>query len=68
VSGLKAQEVNELLNFSPGPSKDNYTLNFHQHPCVILNALEVLGFQVITSTPGRSASTVVWTMRKDFEK
>jgi len=68
VSGLKAQEVNELLNFSPGPSKDNYTLNFHQHPCVILNALEVLGFQVITSTPGRSGSTVVWTMRKEFEK
>ena len=65
---MTAQEVNELLNFSPGPSKDNYTLSFQQHPCVILNALEVLGFQIVTSTPGKNSSTVVWTMRKDFEK
>ena len=68
VSGLKANEVNELINFSPGPSKDNYTLDFHQHPCVILNALEVLGFQVVASSRGGKESTLIWTLRKDFEK
>ena len=67
VSGLKVEEVNELVNFSPKPSRDNYTLNFCQHPCVILNALEVLGFQVICSTSGKNNS-VIWTMLRDFDK
>merc|ERR1719510_728047 len=51
VSGLKADEIAELKNFSPGVDKDNYTIIFPQHPCVILNALEILGFNVVSSSP-----------------
>ena len=40
-----------MKNFSPGVGKDNYTITFPQHPCVILNALEVLDFHVISSAP-----------------
>lgn len=71
VSGLKAQELSDLKNFHPGANRDNYTITFHQHPCVILNALEVLGFKVVTSAPklnGNQEQTFVWTMRKEFEK
>jgi len=68
VSGLKADEIKELINFAPGPSRDNYTISFYQHPCVILNALEVLGFQIISSTSRSKESTLVWTMRKEFSR
>ena len=72
VSGLKPNEVSELINFQPGPSRDNYSLDFHQHPCVILNALEVLGFQVVSSNKGNEIQsrriTTIWTLRKDFDK
>jgi len=66
VSGLKADEIKELVNFAPGPSRDNYTLSFSQHPCVILNALEVLGFQIVSSTS--KGNFLVWTMRKEFSQ
>jgi hypothetical protein len=46
-----ANELLDLKNFSPGVHGDNYTITFPQHPCVILNALEVLGFRVISSAP-----------------
>lgn len=46
-----AGELADLRNFNPGVDKDNYTITFPQHPCVILNALEVLGFRVVASTP-----------------
>jgi len=68
VSGLKVEEVKELVNFSPKSGRDNYTLNFRQHPCVILNALEVLGFQVVTSTRNYNETSIIWTMRRDFDK
>ena len=48
---ILANEIADLKNFSPGVDKDNYTITFPQHPCVILNALEVLGFDVISSAP-----------------
>ena len=48
---LLADEIAELKNFSPGVDKDNYTIIFPQHPCVILNALEILGFNVVSSSP-----------------
>ena len=68
VSGLKAGEISELINLSPGPSRDNYTLDFRQHPCVILNALEVLGFRIVaSSSSGKEALTTIWTLRKEFE-
>ena len=68
VCGLKADEIKELINFAPGPSRDNYTISFYQHPCVILNALEVLGFQIVTSTSRGQESTLVWTMKKEFSR
>ena len=46
-----ASEIAELKNFSPGVDKDNYTIIFPQQPCVILNALEILGFHVVASSP-----------------
>ena len=42
---VSAGEMADLRNFNPGVDKDNYTITFPQHPCVILNALEVLGFR-----------------------
>ena len=48
---VAAAELSDLRNFSPGVDKDNYTITFPQHPCVILNALEVLGFRVVSSAP-----------------
>ena len=42
---VSAGELADLRNFNPGVDKDNYTITFPQHPCVILNALEVLGFR-----------------------
>ena len=40
----------ELKNFAPAPaastSAKNPTIAFPQPPCVVLNALEVLGFKV----------------------
>ena len=63
---ISADEIKELVNFAPGPSRDNYTLSFSQHPCVILNALEVLGFQIVSSTS--KGNFLVWTMRKEFSQ
>ena len=55
-----ARELAELKNFSPAPaasaSPKNPTIAFPQPPCVVLNALEVLGFKVISST---TASDVI---------
>ena len=64
-----AHEVSDLKNFNPSAvDSDNYTIMFPQHPCVILNALEVLGFHIVTATPStQPPHTIVWTMRKDFE-
>lgn len=65
---LSANELSDLKNFSPGVNKDNYTVTFPQHPCVILNALEVLGFRIVTSCPnGMNPDVTVWTLRKEFE-
>ena len=65
-SFILAKELNDLKNFSPGANTDNYTITFPQHPCVILNALEVLGFRIITSTTSHE-NIITWTLRKDFE-
>lgn len=70
---ISANELLDLKNFSPGVDRDNYTITFPQHPCVILNALEVLGFRVVSSAPRSGTSfpnqqSIVWTMRKEFEK
>jgi len=70
VSGLKARELAELKNFSPAPaasaSPKNPTIAFPQPPCVVLNALEVLGFKVISSTT--ASDVIVWTLWKEFDE
>jgi len=67
VSGLKPKELADLRNFSPSPDMDNYTVTFPQHPAVILNALEVFGFRVVTCCTAVD-NKYVWTMRKDYEE
>jgi hypothetical protein len=40
-----------------------------QHPCVILTALEVLGYKVVASSSTsikQDYNEYMWTMRKDF--
>lgn len=42
-----------------------------QHPCVILSALEVLGYQVVASSSTsvkQDYNEYMWTMRKDFSE
>ena len=51
VFTIPANEIAEMKNFNPGVGHDHYTVNFPHHPCIILNALEVLGFHVISSAP-----------------
>ena len=51
VFTILANEIAEMKNFNPGVGHDHYTVNFPHHPCIILNALEVLGFHVISSAP-----------------
>ena len=51
---ILANEISEMRNFLPGVGDDNYTITFPQHPCVILNALEILGFCVVSSTQKQS--------------
>jgi len=62
---MTAKELQDLKNFSPSANRDNYTVSFPQHACVILNALEVLGFRVISSAG--VSDVVTWTLRKDFD-
>ncbi len=63
---ISAKELAELSNFSPGTNKEPYGYVFPQHPCVILNALDVLGFRVVSSCNDVSGR-VTWTLRKDFD-
>ena len=65
----------ELKNFSPSvsPSEPKTpVVVFPQLPCVMLNALEVLGFKVVSSTSCAGQRTgravVVWTLWKDFDE
>lgn len=42
-----------------------------QHPCVILTALEVLGYKVVASSSTsvkQDYNEYMWTMRKDFSE
>jgi len=68
VSGLKAQDREQLNRFKALGQTDNYTVLFAAHPCVILSALDVLGFQVVSSCPGVPADgdSYVWTLKKEL--
>ena len=66
---ISARELAELKNFTPAPaasaSSKNPTIAFPQPPCVLLNALEVLGFKVISSAT--AGDVIVWTLWDGIE-
>lgn len=58
-----AFELDDLKRFSSGePPTDAHTVTYKCHPVVLLNALEVLGYRVVSSFNSGENST--WTMRK----
>ncbi|EFX80683.1 uncharacterized protein LOC124208045 isoform X2 [Daphnia pulex] len=65
ISGLKACDLEDLKRFTYEQGSDVHTVSFRHHPVVLLNALEVLGYRVISSFHVNPDSCV-WTMRKDF--
>lgn len=71
VSGLKAADIEQLSRFASGGYCDDSTIVYLQHPCVILSALEVLGYQVVASSSTsvkQDYNEYMWTMRKDFSE
>lgn len=46
VDDVVAEDIEQLKRFPCGGYCDESTIVYLQHPCVILTALEVLGFQV----------------------
>ncbi len=57
--------MEDLKRFTMELQTDAHTVIFKHHPIVLLNALEVLGYRVVSSFSSGSESSV-WTMRKDF--
>lgn len=71
VSGLKAGDIDQLKRFASGGYCDDSTIVYMQHPCVILSALEVLGYKVVASSSTsvkQDYNEYMWTMRKDFSE
>ncbi|XP_055593796.1 uncharacterized protein LOC129744997 [Uranotaenia lowii] len=69
VSGLKAADLEQLNRFPCGGYSDEATVVYLQHPCVILTALEVLGYRVVASSSTavkQDYNEYMWTMRKEF--
>jgi len=64
ISGLKAFELEDLKRFTLDNQADAHTIIFKHHPIVLINALEVLGYRVISSF--NNTDSCVWTMRKEF--
>lgn len=60
-----ACDLEDLKRFTYEQGSDVHTVSFRHHPVVLLNALEVLGYRVISSFHVNPDSCV-WTMRKDF--
>lgn len=71
VSGLKADDIVQLDRFGSGGYCDDFTIVYMHHPCVILSALEVLGYKVVDSSSTsvkQDYNEYMWTMRKDFSE
>ncbi|XP_011693413.1 PREDICTED: uncharacterized protein LOC105453290 isoform X2 [Wasmannia auropunctata] len=69
VSGLKAADIEQLGRFSSIGYCDDSTIVYLQHPCIILTALEVLGYKVVASSSTsikQDYNEYMWTMRKEF--
>ncbi|XP_065163721.1 uncharacterized protein [Atheta coriaria] len=71
VSGLKSEDLDQLSRFACGGYCDVSTIVFMHHPCVILTALEVLGYKVVASSSTgvkQDYNEYMWTMRKEFSE
>ncbi|KAF5298445.1 hypothetical protein FQR65_LT01224 [Abscondita terminalis] len=71
VSGLKATDIDQLKRFASGGYCDDSTIVYMQHPCVILTALEVLGYKVVASSSTsvkQDYNEYMWTMRREFSE
>ncbi|BES89463.1 unnamed protein product [Nesidiocoris tenuis] len=71
VSGLKADDLEQLQRFNCGGYCDNCTIVYLVHPTVILSALEVLGYHVVASSSTavkQDYNEYMWTMRKEFSE
>lgn len=69
VSGLKGGDIEQLNRFACGGYSDDSTIVYLQHPCVILTALEVLGYKVVASSSTavkQDYNEYMWTMRREF--
>lgn len=75
VNGLKISDLEQLKRFdytSDCGDGDKFAIAFKQHPCVILTALEVLGYKVVSSSSCANNKLdnyeYMWTMRKEFSE
>ena len=67
-----ASDIEQLQHFGSARKAptDDFTVSYGLHPCVVLTALEVLGYSVVASTaaptgPG-GETQYLWTLHKDF--
>ena len=66
-----ACDIEQLKRFASGGYCDESTIVYLQHPCVVLTALEVLGYQVVASSSTsikQDYNEYMWTMRKEFSE
>lgn len=66
-----AADIEQLSRFSTIGYCDDSTIVYLQHPCIILTALEVLGYKVIASSSTsikQDYNEYMWTMRKEFSE
>lgn len=69
VSGLKPVDIEQLNRFPYGGYSDECSIVYLAHPCIILTALEVLGYRVVASSSTavkQDYNEYMWTMRKEF--
>lgn len=70
-SNIAAADIEQLSRFASGGYCDDSTIVYLQHPCVILTALEVLGYKVVASSSTivkQDYNEYMWTMRKEFSE
>lgn len=66
-----AADIEQLSRFSSIGYCDDSTIVYLQHPCIILTALEVLGYKVVASSSTsikQDYNEYMWTMRKEFSE
>ncbi|GFG39678.1 hypothetical protein Cfor_05225 [Coptotermes formosanus] len=68
---ISACDIEQLKRFASGGYCDESTIVYLQHPCVVLTALEVLGYEVVASSSTsikQDYNEYMWTMRKEFSE